>query len=64
VGQFVSENGAHCIFIIIIIVIIITTIIINTIIIIIIISGLETENTSVGIGHADHVATFLRKSWH
>jgi hypothetical protein len=23
----------------------------------------ETENTAVGIGHADHVAPSIRKSW-
>jgi hypothetical protein len=27
-------------------------------------SGLETENTAVGIRHADHVAPSIRKSWH
>jgi hypothetical protein len=26
-------------------------------------SCLETENTAVGILHADHVAPFIRKSW-
>jgi hypothetical protein len=26
-------------------------------------SGLETENTAVGIRHADHEAHFIRKSW-
>jgi hypothetical protein len=26
-------------------------------------SGLETENTAVGISHADHVASSIRKSW-
>jgi hypothetical protein len=24
----------------------------------------RTENTAVGIGHADHVAPYIRKSWH
>jgi hypothetical protein len=24
----------------------------------------ETENTAVGIRHADHVAPSIRKSWH
>jgi hypothetical protein len=27
-------------------------------------SGLEIENTSEGIRHADHVASSIRKSWH
>jgi hypothetical protein len=27
-------------------------------------SGLEKENTVVGIRHADHVAPPIRKSWH
>jgi hypothetical protein len=27
-------------------------------------SGLEIENTAVGIRHADHVAPSVRKSWH
>jgi hypothetical protein len=27
-------------------------------------SGLETENTAVGIRHADHVAPSIHKSWH
>jgi hypothetical protein len=27
-------------------------------------SGLETENTAVGIRHSDHVATSIHKSWH
>jgi hypothetical protein len=26
-------------------------------------SCLETDNTAVGICHADHVAPFIRKSW-
>jgi hypothetical protein len=26
-------------------------------------SCLQTENTAVGIRHADHVAPFIRKSW-
>jgi hypothetical protein len=26
-------------------------------------SGLETDNTVIGIRHADHVAPFIRKSW-
>jgi hypothetical protein len=27
-------------------------------------SGLESENTAVGIRHADHVASSISKSWH
>jgi hypothetical protein len=27
-------------------------------------TGLETENTAVGIRYADHVAPSIRKSWH
>jgi hypothetical protein len=27
-------------------------------------SGSGLENTAVGIRHADHVATYIRKSWH
>jgi hypothetical protein len=27
-------------------------------------SGLETENTAVGIRHVDHMAPSTRKSWH
>jgi hypothetical protein len=27
-------------------------------------SGLETENTAVGIRHADHMALSIRKRWH
>jgi hypothetical protein len=27
-------------------------------------SGLETENTAVGISQADYVAPSIRKSWH
>jgi hypothetical protein len=27
-------------------------------------SGLEIQDTAVGISHADHVAPSIRKSWH
>jgi hypothetical protein len=27
-------------------------------------SGIEAENTAVGIRHADYVATSIRKIWH
>jgi hypothetical protein len=27
-------------------------------------TGLQAENTAVGIRHADHVASSIRKSWH
>jgi hypothetical protein len=27
-------------------------------------SGLDTENTALGIRHADHVAPAIRESWH
>jgi hypothetical protein len=27
-------------------------------------SGVESENTAVGIRYADHVALSIRKSWH
>jgi hypothetical protein len=26
--------------------------------------GLETDNTALGIRHADHVALSIRKRWH